>query len=143
MHTTRRTSSQAPSALDRATRWWETAYTSVTWDYPPSPAAHRDALLSRGASHFMSTSDPSTAGSPIVSSSPSTPSTPPSTFSPDVPPIPRPSATPRSAHPTSHLVALAAPVHLRGDKETATTLYYCRIVIPSRTPMHLHGHDTR
>jgi len=115
MHNTRRTSSlheQAPSALDRATRWWETAYTSVTWDYPPSPAAHRDALLSRGASHsrflriaYLSTRDPSTTCSPnIVSSSPSTP---PSTSSPpnptvDVPPIPRPS-TPRSTNPTSHL----------------------------------------
>lgn len=56
MQATRLTNSheESASAIDgstvRRTRWWETAYTGVNWDYPPSPAAYYDALLSRGAS---------------------------------------------------------------------------------------------
>ncbi|KAH0829056.1 hypothetical protein J3R83DRAFT_2513 [Lanmaoa asiatica] len=39
------------STTVQRTHWWETTYTAVSWDYPPSPAEYYDALLSRGASH--------------------------------------------------------------------------------------------
>lgn len=89
MQTARRTSpthEQAMSAITgngatlQQTRWWETAYTTVNWDYPPSPAAYHNALLSRGASHsrflriaHLSTRERSstpTPSSPLVSLSP-------------------------------------------------------------------------
>lgn len=47
MQTARPTHEQLEGATVQRTR----CYTTVNWDYPPSPAAHHNALLSRGALH--------------------------------------------------------------------------------------------
>ncbi|KAF8132060.1 hypothetical protein EV363DRAFT_1329742 [Boletus edulis] len=84
MQATNSTREQGVSAINGATlqrtRRRETAYTTISWDYPPSPTAYYDALLSCGASHsrllriaYLSTRDrhtTSTSSSSLVSSPP-------------------------------------------------------------------------
>jgi hypothetical protein len=93
---------------------------TVSWDYPPSPAAHYHALLSRGASHsrFLRIAHGSTRER-ATSLSPPSPATPPHPTFPDgshtkpaVHPPPAPPCSllsrscvtvrPRSANPMSH-----------------------------------------
>ena len=124
MQATRTTHEQGVPAVNRAT---ETAYTTVSWDYPPSPAAYYDALLSRGASHsrflriaYSSTRERSTSCSSLSPPSPTTSATsgPHLTFPDDshpkpavhIPPAPPYfllsrsclNVRPRSANPISH-----------------------------------------
>lgn len=122
MQATRPTSSTVP-AVHGATRRCETAYSSVSWDYPPSQAAYYDALLSRGASHsrflriaYSSTRERSSSfplsPSPLhTTATPASPSTPPhpdgSHRKPPAPPYFLLSRSyvnvrPRSANPMSH-----------------------------------------
>ena len=83
------------------TRWFETTYTAVNWDYPPSPAVCYDALLSRGASHsrFLRIAYLSTRGAP-ASRSPTFPLSP----SPTVGPLDT-STTPTSPLTLAHLTS--------------------------------------
>ncbi|KAF8554841.1 hypothetical protein OG21DRAFT_1021139 [Imleria badia] len=83
MHATRQTSSAREQGVLQRTCWRETTYATVSWDYPPSPAAYHDALLSRGASHsrflriaYLSTRHPypTSSSSPPSSASPLDPS---------------------------------------------------------------------
>lgn len=133
MHATRQTSSASERGVLQRTRWRETTYATASWDYPPSPAAYHDALLSRGASHsrFLRIAYLSTRPSPSPPSPLSDPSpTPPLTSStpltcPDgshrkpalhLPPMPPYSlsrsyvhARPRSANPMPHTLKRRKP----------------------------------
>ena len=120
-HSTSSTRGQDGGILQQPARW---TYTTVSWDYPPSPAACYDALLARGASHsrFLRIAYLSTRHR--CSSSPTSsldtllhPSTRPDSshrkqslhITPTLPyPISR-SWRPRSANPTSHTLKRRKP----------------------------------
>lgn len=91
MQATRTTSSTHPT---QRTRRRESTYTTVSWDYPPSPAAYHDALLSRGASHsrflriaYLSTRARSASHSPLVSPFPTSSASPLDTSATPAPPL--------------------------------------------------------
>ncbi|KAG8220447.1 hypothetical protein J3R82DRAFT_3141 [Butyriboletus roseoflavus] len=92
------------------TRWWETTYTAVNWDYPPSPAVCYDALLSRGASHsrFLRIAYLSTRRTPAPRS-PTAPLSPTPTVSLDT------STTPTSPLTTAHLTSTTSLAGLPRD----------------------------
>ena len=123
MHTVRLTSStheqgvsSAPSgATIQGTRWRDSTCSTVDWDYPPSPAAHYNTLLSRGASHsrflriaYLSTRERSSTFAPSslpISLSPTPTSSPLETSTtPAFPPTPLhlTSTTPSTSPPGSH-----------------------------------------
>ncbi|KAN0081451.1 hypothetical protein V8E55_009075 [Tylopilus felleus] len=97
-----------PSQLGATPRGWEKSYTTVSWDYPPSPAAYYHALLSRDTStplHLTSTT-PLTCPDSVHQKQAIL----------HLPPIPPFSlsrscvhARPRSTHPTSHTLKRRQP----------------------------------
>lgn len=99
MQATRTTSSTHPT-LQRTRR-----HTTVSWDYPPSPAAYHDALLSRGASHsrflriaYLSTRARSAPHAPLVSPFPTSSASPLDTSPPTSPLTPPPLTLPGGPH---------------------------------------------